>query len=133
MEFTMYFENGIPKGTSQQKGEFVRGGHIYHYKKPSVALAHHLYVTKASEFAPERPSEAPVRLELEFIYSVKDQRLWGHYKPSKPDADNICKELIDSLVDAGHFVQDSRIVDLRVIKKFGERASIRVFWEEIQE
>ena len=43
------------------------------------------------------------------------------YKASKPDIDNICKAVIDSLVKAGVFVDDNQIVTLTGTKLYGAK------------
>jgi len=59
--------------------------------------------------------------------------LWGTWKVTKPDVDNYPKAFIDQMVKVGFFKDDSFIVDLRVRKTYGEKASIFVQWEELGE
>lgn len=133
--FILQFEEGMPKGTAQQKGVAIRykngRPYVQHYKKDKVDSARHAFIYKMKRYAPEVPSESPIRLNIWLCFDVKDRHKWCKYKTSRPDADGYVKEFMDAMGDCGFFKDDSQVVDLRVIKTYAEKASIFVQWEEL--
>lgn len=137
--FILRFEEGMPKGTAQQKGECVRYKfvgdkkvpYIHHFKKASVSGVRNILEWKLKPYRPERPVEGSVRLFVVFYFDVKERSKWGKYKPTRADLDNLVKECIDAMVSAGFFKDDSLIVDLHAKKYYAEKASIFIDWEEI--
>lgn len=131
-EFLLTFEEGLPKGTAQQKKFNSRTGHFYKDAKLSVLEQTFAYALRPHR--PKTPSEQPIRLNLWFVFSISSpKRLWGTWKVTKPDVDNYAKAFIDQMVKTGFFTDDSIIVDLRIRKTYGEKASIFVQWEELGE
>lgn len=134
-EFYIYFENGMPKGTAQQKGERVimKKGKpvILHYKKESVTSARSEFVYRLRRHKPATPSTKPIRLSLYFYFDVKDRKLWGKPKPTRPDCDGYAKEFIDAMQGL-FFMDDSQVYDLRVVKYYAEHAAAVVRWEEVE-
>ena len=59
-------------------------------------------------------------LEKEFVYT------------KRPDGDNIAKAILDSLNGLA-FKDDSQVVDMRVVKLYGEKAKVRVLLDTIKE
>lgn len=144
-EIYLRFEKGLPKGTAQQKGErisyrLVNGKkipYILHYKNDSVSAARKEYQLRLRQYLPKEPSDKPIKLTIIFYSSIKYPRsAWGTYKTTKPDLDNMAKELIDSMIadketkKGGFFFDDSQIVDLRLIKYYSEEATIYIRIEE---
>lgn len=136
MNFILNFENGLPKGTAQQKGERViyKQGRpvILHYKKNSVESARTEFVLKLKKYRPATPIEGPVRLLVCLYFDVKDKSLWGKYKAKRPDADGYVKEFLDAMQEAGYFKDDAQVVDLHIVKTYAESGSIYVDLEEIK-
>lgn len=135
-EFLIYFENGLPRATAQQKGERVilkNGGKpiILHYKKESVTTARAELMLKLKKYKPTAPSDCPIRLFLDLYFDVKDRRLWGKPKDTRPDADNYAKELIDAMTSCGFWKDDAQVVDLRIVKCYAETGAIHVKIEEV--
>lgn len=131
-EFLLTFEEGLPRGTAQQKRFNSRTGHFYKDAKLSVLEQTFAYALRPHR--PKTPSEQPIRLNLWFVFSISSpKRLWGTWKVTKPDADNYAKAFIDQMVKTGFFTDDSIIVDLRIRKTYGEKASVFVQWEELGE
>ena len=144
-EIYLRFENGIPKGTAQQKGERIaytikngkRVPYIQHYKNDAVSAARREYQLRLKSYLPKEPSDKPIKLTIIFYSSIKNPRSsWGTYKTTKPDLDNMAKELIDAMgadketKTGGFFFDDSQIVDLRLIKYYAEEATIYIRIEE---
>lgn len=135
------FENGMPKGTSQEKGECIRykisGGkrvpYIHHFKKPKVEGMRAEFELKLKRHKPKKPVQGPVRLSLSLFFDVKrPKKLWGTYKTTKPDLDNYAKELIDAMTAIGFWGDDAQVSELKVSKRYAEKASIVIQWEELE-
>lgn len=140
-EFYIHFENGMPKGSAQQKGETVKykrvGNrilpYIEHYRTPKVQTMRNLFILKLKRYRPEQPYEKPIRLKVVMYFDVKNKKLWGTYKDTKVDIDNYYKELADVMTVLKFWKDDSQVVDLRLIKYYSEKASIHISLEEIED
>lgn len=135
--FILTFENGLPKGTAQQKGERVayKNGKpfVLHYKKDSVNTARQLFAMQLKPYRPAKPLTGCVALSVALFFSVKERAKWGKYKTSRPDADNYCKELIDVMGSLGWWLDDAQIVKLKISKQYAEKAAIFIHCEEVQD
>lgn len=138
--FTLHFENGLPKGTAQQKGEAIRYRrntdgkvvpYIQHYKKDKVSAMRDEFIYRLNRYAPRVPSDKPVRLFVWVCFDIKTRTLWGKYKTTRPDCDNYVKELKDAMTEAGFWHDDAQVVDLRVVKTYSEKASISIQVEDL--
>ncbi len=76
-----------------------------------------------SVLAYKRPKEPlhkdkPLRLIVGLFYKPPKSRKCPEieWKTTKPDADNVVKVILDSLVDCGYIEADQKIADLRVMK-----------------
>lgn len=132
-QFYLYFDNGMPTGTSQQKGVYVRNGKPRFYEKSSVEKARQEFTLALKPHAPKTPCTKPVKLVIWFAFNVKDKKLWGKPKPTKPDTDNFLKLFKDCMQATGYFKDDSQVVDERVFKTYSEKATIMVCYQEINE
>ena len=138
--FFLYFENGMPRGTSQEKGECIRyridNGkrvpYIHHFKKNQISATRQEYELKLKRHRPRTPSEAPIRLTARFYFDVKERKLWGKPKTTRADCSNIVKELEDAMTAVGFWRDDSQIVELKVSKSYAEKATIFIQWEELE-
>ncbi len=45
---------------------------------------------------------------------------YRHFPFKKPDIDNLAKGVLDSMTDGGFFTDDTRVVDLRARKRWGD-------------
>lgn len=131
-QFYIKFENGMPTGTAQQKGVYVRNGKPYFYTKDKVKSAGEQFTRGIKPYAPKTPSDKPIKLTLWFAFDTKDKKKWGQYKASRPDADNIVKLWKDCATGL-LWNDDAQVVDLRVIKTYAEKASIMACYEELIE
>ena len=137
--FIITLEEGMPKGTAQQKGECVRYKfvgdkkvpYVHHFKKANVSALRQVLEWRFKAYRPKHPVENPVRLFVVLYFDTKERSKWGKAKTTRPDLDNWAKECIDALVSAGFFKDDALIVDLHIKKYWAEKASIYVEWEEL--
>lgn len=131
-QFTLYFEEGMPEGTAQQKGVSTKGGKVRFYEKDKLKKARIIIMSKLLQHKPEKVSEQPIKLEVFFAFNVKDKKLWGKYKPTRPDTDNSLK-LLKDLMTGIWYKDDSQVVDERVVKVYSKKASITIKIEELEE
>ena len=108
----------IPKGRPRfaRRGKFMVA-----YTDGKTKNAEDDFKLQSLKYKPEFPSQSPLRLHLEF-YMVKPKS-----KPkkitewtTKPDIDNLQKLVMDSL-NGIYWLDDSQIVELSGIKKYGLR------------
>lgn len=140
-EFYLRFDQGLPRTTSQMKGETIKykkiNGkivpYIDHYRKPSVQMLRNLLTYKMKRYKPDKPSEKPIRLTVILYFDVKSpKKLWGTYKTTKPDCDNYVKEIKDVMTDLGFWKDDNQVVDLHIIKYYAEKGTIFIRLEELE-
>ena len=131
-QFYLHFDT-MPKATSQQKGVRVVNGKPHFYEKSSVDLARREFTLALKPHRPKSPAEGPVKLTIWFAFDIKDKKLWGQPKPTRPDTDNYLKLFKDCMTDCGFWLDDAQVVDERVYKTYAEKATIMVSWSEIRE
>lgn len=128
--FYLNFET-MPKATAQQKGYNHYTGHVY--KRKRVADAEAQFISALLPYKPEQPSQKPIHLHLWLYFNVRDKKLWGKPKVSRPDVDNYSKAFIDQMTKCGFFIDDSQIINLHIEKFYAEKACIVVEWGEVEE
>ena len=139
--FVIYFEDGMPKSTAQEKGETIRyriiNGRrvpfIHHFIKPEVMVARRIFELKLKPYKPKKPSKKNIRLCIYYQFDVKNRKLWGNYKTSKPDLDNLNKTIQDCMVRLGYFEDDSQVVEEFHRKTYAELASVEIFIYELED
>lgn len=134
----LFFEEGLPRATAQQKGEAVRytrsgQAYIQHYKKEKVKALHNEFAYRLKRYAPPVPSEDPIRLIVFLGFDVKEKQLWGKYKTTRPDGDNYIKELKDVMTEIGFWKDDAQVVDERVVRTYAEKGSITIQVETLNQ
>ena len=141
-EIYLYFENGLPKGTAQEKGECIRykiiNGkklpYIHHFKKEQVEAMRREFEIRLKRYAPAHPTDKPVKLMVCLFFDIKSpKKLWGTYKTKRPDCDNYVKELKDAMTSCGFWEDDAQVADLRVIKRYAEKGEIYIRLEELSD
>lgn len=141
-EFYLHFPEGLPRCTSQEKGEAVRYKrvgdkilpYIDHYRKPHVQALRNELTLKMKRYRPEQTSEKPIRLTVILYFDIKaPKKLWGTYKTTKPDCDNYVKEIKDVMTLLKFWKDDNQVVDLRVVKYFAEKGTIFIRMEELED
>ena len=128
-QFYLHFDT-MPSGTAQQKGVRIVHGKPMFYEKSEVKTARQMFTLELKPHAPEKPSDKPIKLIVWFAFDVKDKKLWGQYKPTRPDTDNSLKLLKDCMTGL-FFKDDSQVVEETVIKTYAEKATIMIRWEEV--
>jgi len=134
----LLFEEGLPRTTSQQKGEAIRykkngAPYIQHYRKAKVQALRTELSYRLNRYAPPIPSEDPIRLMVFIGFDVKEKQLWGKYKTTRPDGDNYVKELKDVMTDLGFWKDDAQVVDERIVRTYAEKGSITIQLETLRQ
>ena len=129
-QFYLHFE-AMPKATAQQKGVYVRNGKPHFYDKSNIEQAKKEFISALMPYKPERPAERPIKLSVWFAFDVKDKKLWGQPRPTRPDTDNYLKLFKDCMTEVGFWLDDAQVVDEHVFKTYAEKATIGVHWEEV--
>lgn len=141
-EFYLHFPEGLPRTTSQMKGEAIRYKkvderilpYIDHYRKPKVQALRNELTLKMKRYRPKETSEKPIRLTVILYFDIKaPKKLWGTYKTTKPDCDNYVKEIKDVMTLLKFWKDDNQVVDLRVVKYFAEKGTIFIRMEELED
>ena len=128
-QFYLHFDT-MPSGTAQQKGVRIVHGKPMFYEKSEVKTARRLFTLELKPHAPKVPSDKPIKLTVWFAFDTKNKKLWGQYKPTRPDTDNSLKLLKDCMSGL-FFKDDSQVVEETVIKTYAEKATIMIRWEEV--
>ena len=122
----------MPKGTAQMKR--FNGNTRTYFKSKTLMETERIYRTLLTPHRPKAPSEGPIRLFIVLYFDKKSpKKLWGQYKITRPDVDNFCKALIDQMTQVGFWKDDAQVVDLHVIKRYSEKATIYIQLEELDD
>lgn len=127
--FRLTFDT-MPKGTAQQK-RYNGRTHTY-FKSKALRDTEFIFFESLYPYAPDKPSEKPIRLSLTFHFDIKDKKKWGRHKTTVPDVDNYAKAFIDQMTKSGFWLDDSQISELYLAKFWSSSALIVVNWEELE-
>lgn len=111
----------IPRTTSQQKGFNRRTGQVY--TKAKVRQVKNLYGFIFKTHRPPRIMTGAIRVKVIFFFPAKRPHKHGEPKTTRPDVENMSKELLDA-ANGVLWADDSQIADLRLIKTYGEECGI---------
>lgn len=108
-----------PTKTFQSKGFNRFTGTIY--TKPEVkadkAKIKAKLLEHVDEWKRQRTSEeTPVALNITYYFHTNNKKMNYKYKKTKPDLDNVTKNVLDVMEETGYFPNDSRISKLNVSK-----------------
>lgn len=84
---------------------------------------------------PEKPFDEPIQVNVTLYWpwnvgdSKKVRALGRTWHATKPDIDNACKGILDSMARCSYFTQDSKVVELRMEKYRGDKPGIYVLIE----
>ncbi|MBO6031861.1 MAG: RusA family crossover junction endodeoxyribonuclease [Prevotella sp.] len=112
--------------TAQGKGAFVdNSGHIHFFTKPKQRKAEQTFQSALEPYADNsgRWGEVPIELDFKLFFPYPEStpkkyrhKIGPHCK--KPDGDNVCKGLIDSMTKAGFWKDDSYINTYHIYKRY---------------
>ncbi len=127
----------FPTITAQQKG-VTRNGHFY--TKPEVAKARMWFINHflkdketIKELYPDI-SDGAFEVGIWYYYPIKNRKLWGKLKTSRPDVDNQAKLILDAITDTHLFwSDDSQVCALHLYKRYEEISKITIIINKIKE
>ena len=103
-----------------------RNGHVF--KHPATRLSMELVADHVRRQYQGEPPDGPISLEIIAFKSRPKSHPSERYAATKPDYDNIAK-LVGDALEGVLWVNDSRIVDARIIKRFAPTGTLG--WIEI--
>lgn len=128
-----FFEHCTPPRTAHHAKRIIRiGKHARLADTPELQVATSFWDGLMLPHRPARPLEGPLFLVLEFTWpwnvgDSKRLRATGRtWHDKKPDAENLCKTVVDALGRCAYFLNDSQIVEVVLRKYRGERPGVRV-------
>lgn len=117
---------GAPIGKGRARGTAI-GGHVRLYTPKKTADWERSAAMVMSSCWRSAPMDEPVEVEIVALASRPKRLLRKKdpdgpiWKVTKPDSDNICKSVFDSLVMAGVLRDDCFVVQHRILDLFAER------------
>lgn len=108
--------------------------YVFHYPNRKVLGSGRELAVFAKRHAPAQPLDGPIRLDLTFVApwraseSKQIRSLGERAKDTKPDLDNLAKQVCDILESLGFYKNDAQISDLHLSKRWGPepRLDVRV-------
>lgn len=115
--------------------KFARmGGFVRAYTPKGTVSAENYIKFTAANYRPKELLAGPLRLEVivtkAFPKSMSKKKRLAALPTTKPDADNYGKLVMDALNEI-IWVDDSQVVDLRIVKRYGNVPGINVTVEEV--
>ena len=118
--------------TAQTKRASMAGGRLHFFPSSKMQEAKGKLAILLRPHVPGKPIEGPVKLHTVWLYHTDDRHKAGTYKTTRPDTDNLIKQLKDSLPDAGFWKHDSQVCDETTVKMWtAADPSISVTIEEL--
>jgi Holliday junction resolvase RusA-like endonuclease len=115
-----------PTATAQQKGATIRHGFIHFYKKDKVKEAEDFLELLLAPYAPETPLAGAVFVQVRWCFPYRKSEpkrvvRAGREIPhtSRPDLDNLEKNLLDVLTRLHFWTDDSRVFSKSTAKFWG--------------
>ena len=122
-----------PTATAQQKGVFVCGGRARFFTKRKVREGEDFLAALLSMHAPDVPFDVPVSLTARWTFPWRKSERRGVVRAgvpvphtSRPDLDNLEKNLLDVLTRLGFWADDSLVSDKRTSKRWGPKPGIDI-------
>ena len=73
----------------------------------------------------------PLKLSVTFFYAIKQKKRWWQWKTSRPDLDNLMKNVQDYMTKLRYYSDDSQIVWLEAKKVNDEKNRIEIEITEV--
>lgn len=122
-----------PTATAQQKGAFVCGGRVRFYVKKKVRQSENFLAALLSMHAPDVPFSVPVSLKVRWTFPYRKSERRGVVNAgadvphtSRPDLDNLEKNLLDVLTRLNFWTDDSLVAEKSTSKWWGKRPGIDI-------
>lgn len=131
----MKFELALTKmpTTQQQKGVTKKQGKLTFYNRNGTSNRE-LKLLLMRHKPPECfEKNQPIKLSVTYTYAIKAKKRWWKWKTSRPDLDNLMKNLQDYMTKLGYYHDDSQIVWLEAKKFHGEKNKIEIEITEVEQ
>ena len=122
-----------PTATAQQKGAFVCRGRVRFYVKKKVRQSENFLAALLSMHVPDVPFSGPVSLTARWEFPWRKSERRGTVKAgvpiphtSRPDLDNLEKNLLDVLTRLNFWTDDSLVVEKFTSKCWGPKPGIDI-------
>lgn len=126
------FEMAKMPTTNQQKGvKNINGKLVTYDRKGTKNQELVMNLVQNRPKVPFLDKNIPLKLSVTLFYAIKQKKKWGLPKTTKPDLDNLLKNLQDYMTKLGYYVDDSQICWLEVKKFYSEKNSIEIEIEEV--
>lgn len=121
-------EFDIPGSTPQQRKTGEGATH------PSQGLRYARAAWRAlfEKYRPARPLKGPVQLRIFLEYHTKDRSMFGRYKTTRPDGDNLLKIIKDAMTKAGYWKDDAQVAWESISREWAAVDKVIVFVEELE-
>lgn len=128
---TEFFMDMIPPAsTHQEHGHIIRNGKRQYYDRGNGDAEQKLKAYLA-QHRPETPYTGALQVVVKWCFPIKAKHYDGEPFTNKPDADNLCKALLDIMTKLGFWKDDKQIYSLVCEKFWAERSGIYVRIEEV--
>lgn len=118
--------------TNQQKGvKNINGKLVTYDRKGTKNQELVMNLVQNRPKVPFLDKNIPLKLSVTFFYAIKQKKKWGLPKTTKPDLDNLLKNLQDYMTKLGYYADDSQISVLNIKKYFSEKNIIEIEIEEV--
>ncbi|WP_374284186.1 RusA family crossover junction endodeoxyribonuclease [Lactococcus sp.] len=131
----MKFEFELDKmpTTQQQKGISWRNGKPMFYNRKGTDN-----IELFRKLVDNRPSNSflkpvPLKLSVTFHFAIKQKKRWWQWKTTRPDLDNLMKNLQDFMTKLGYYEDDSQIAWLEAKKYHSDKNKIEIEIEELKD
>ena len=129
-----------PTATAQQKGAFVCGGRVRFYTKKKVRQGENFLAALIAPHRPDVPFSGPVSLFVHWTFPYRKSERKSVTKAgvgvphtSRPDLDNIEKNLLDVLTRLSFWTDDSLVAEKHTYKCWGPNPGIHVGIEPLED
>jgi Holliday junction resolvase RusA-like endonuclease len=121
-----------PTSTHQERGCIIENGKRKYYDRNNGEARQKLKAYLA-KYRPECPSQGAVQLVVKWCFPLKGKHLDGQPFTNRPDADNLCKTLLDVMTELGYWKDDSKVYSLVCEKFWAKRPGIYIRIKEVRE
>jgi len=128
-----------PKTTAQQKRAVVTPAGVRFYHSPGQVAAERSYLALLAPYAPAVPLTGPLTLAVRFTWphlvsTPTRRRAATVPKTTRPDLDNLAKQITDCLVTLRYLEDDGQVAELTLGKYHGppERVGIELSLEPLE-
>lgn len=101
------------------------------YEPSELKQARSKLIGHLGKFKPSRKLRGPLRLYVKWCYPMRNSKVDGQYKDTKPDLDNAQKLLQDCMTSVGFWCDDAQIASLICEKFWADIPGIYIRVEKI--